>query len=139
MLLWTLFSGVLTVAMFRAVELDGTPTLSFFVGLFGVAVTVFGAVLFVTYGWRLLACRATFYGLTDRRFIILIRTWPGQVVSLDASQVSSVEACSDGVRIRIETRSKSKSRRTGFLIFPTDNVPEVATAIRKVVLSAGLG
>lgn len=137
MICWTAISSVLTLAVFGAVDLSGDPGFDFFVGLFGAALTAFGTVLLVTYAWRLVACRSTFYGLTNERLIILIRTWPGQYVSLDSERVEMVEADLDSQRIRIETSSGDQNRRTGFLVFPTDNIPEVTLAIRRVLLPAG--
>lgn len=82
MLAWTLLALIVAIFAFREIKTQADPGIMVGVLLAGVGFSVFGIIVLSWSIWQLIAAWHTYYGITDKRIIILKTLWPGQVTSL---------------------------------------------------------
>ena len=96
MLIWTGFAASWTSMAFLVhAHEDNVGFLSLF-PLFGVPMVIIGLITVLSVSWKLLCLYSTYYGLTDRRVIIMVRVWPGRTDSYDASWIRQVDRTENG-------------------------------------------
>ncbi len=136
MLGWTALALFISLIAFRQMTLAGDPSVMFAVFLVGVALSVFGLVVSAANAWQLLASWRTFYGLTDRRLIIVRALWPGNLVSLRKGWLESIRTTVNKNQNIVHLTGKKGIRTVPDRInlYLNDNADDVAMSCRSVLV-----
>lgn len=134
MTVWTVLALTVTFLALREFQSLEQNGLLFLILLAGAAFSVFGLVVWSWSVWQVFAAWGTFYGLTDKRLIVLKTLWPGHVLSLDARWIKSVQPVPKSNGVVLQSWGKVRGKPDKLLLFVSDASQLVADTIRDELL-----